>query len=194
MSTGRTRTQCVSPNYPTEQFCTVEPPFWHPQYKVAAVYPLPWGINASVNLQNLPGIPISAQYVATNAQVAPSLGRNLAACGQTAPCTATATNVVYGGPFSGSSSPPSFSGITAVSGIQLMAPFHTFEDRLNQVDARFAKTVKLGRTSVQGMFDIYNLFNASTVLFINSQYGPNWLKPSNILGGRLFKLGAQINF
>ena len=53
MSTGRLRSQCVSPNYPTEQFCTVVPPFWHPQFKVAAVYPLPWGINASANLQNL---------------------------------------------------------------------------------------------------------------------------------------------
>ena len=75
-----------------------------------------------------------------------------------------------------------------------MEPNKTFEDRLNQVDLRFSKTFKLGRTKIQGMFDIYNLFNASTVLAINANYGPSWLRPSNILGARLFKFGAQLDF
>jgi hypothetical protein len=44
------------------------------------------------------------------------------------------------------------------------------------------------------MFDMYNLFNASTVLAINTNYGPNWLRPSNVLGARLFKFGAQLDF
>ena len=44
------------------------------------------------------------------------------------------------------------------------------------------------------MFDIYNLFNASTVLGVNTRYGPSWLLPSNILGARLFKLGVQVDF
>ena len=47
---------------------------------------------------------------------------------------------------------------------------------------------------MQGMFDIYNLFNANTVLVINTRYGPSWLQPANILGARLFKLGAQVDF
>ena len=170
ISTGRTMTQCVSPDLPEIQFCTNEPPFWQPQYKLAVVYPLPWwGIQAAANFQNLQGIPIAATYLATNAQIAPSLGRNLAACGTRVPCTATAT-------------------------INLIEPNKTFEDRLNQIDVRFAKTLGLGTTRLQGTFDIYNLFNANTVLTINSRYGPSWLRPANILGARLFKIGAQLEF
>jgi len=69
-----------------------------------------------------------------------------------------------------------------------------FEPRLNQVDIRFTKIVRLGHTSVQGMFDIYNALNASTVLGANNQYGPNWQRPTQVLTGRLFKFGAQLTF
>ena len=76
-----------------DQFCRNEPPFWYPQFKLAAVYPLPWwGVQTATTIQSLPGIPIAATYIATNAQVAPSLGRNLAACGIRVPCTATTGN------------------------------------------------------------------------------------------------------
>ena len=34
--------------------------------------------------------------------------------------------------------------------------------------------VKLGRTRIQGMLDIYNVFNANTVLVTNTRYGPSW--------------------
>jgi hypothetical protein len=44
-------------------------------------YPLPWGIQTSGNYQTGPGIPITASHVVTNAAIAPSPGRNLAACG-----------------------------------------------------------------------------------------------------------------
>jgi len=47
------------------------------QYKFHGAYPLPWwGIQASATYQNLPGAPISMTYVPTNAEIAPSLGRN----------------------------------------------------------------------------------------------------------------------
>lgn len=145
-------------------------------------YQLPWwGVQASANLQFLPGIPVAATYVATNAQVAPSLGRNLAACGDQSPCTATAANPYYG-------------GAVITSGIQLIEPNRTFENRLNQVDIRLAKLFTLGRGRIQGMFDIYNLFNASTVLSQNTRFGPSWRLPANILGARLFKFGVQIDF
>jgi hypothetical protein len=182
MSTGRTITQCVSPELPSIQFCRNEPPFWYPQFKVAAVYLLPWwGIQTATTIQSLPGIPIAATYVATTAQVAPSLGRNLAACGNRVPCNATTGNTF-------------FAGTTLQSGIRLIEPNKMFEDRLNQVDIRFTKIVRLGKTRIQGMFDIYNIFNANTVLVTNTRYGPSWLQPATILGPRLFKLAGQVDF
>jgi hypothetical protein len=44
------------------------------------------------------------------------------------------------------------------------------------------------------MFDIYNIFNANTVLVTNTRYGPSWLQPATILGPRLFKLAGQVDF
>jgi hypothetical protein len=66
----------TSPN--TTADCNIVPP-WQPNAKVLAVYPLPfWDLQASGTFQSVPGPQITASYVATNAQILPSLGRNLA--------------------------------------------------------------------------------------------------------------------
>ena len=63
------------------------------EVKVSGVYPLPWETQVAATFQNLPGAVDGASFVATNAQIAPSLGRNLAACGDVAPCSATGRGV-----------------------------------------------------------------------------------------------------
>ena len=75
-----------------------------------------------------------------------------------------------------------------------MTPFTSFESRINQVDVRLSKTIRVGRAHIQGMFDIYNVINASPILSLNTTYGPNWLRPTEILNGRLIKFGAQLDF
>src|SRR5262249_38436915 len=135
------------------------------QIKLAGNYPLPWwGLQTSAMFQNLAGIPIFANYVVTNAQIQPSLGRNLAA------------------------------GAAGTATVALLVPNTLFEDRLNQFDVRLTKIFHVARARVQGRFDVYNLFNASTVLNEVFTYGPNWRKPSSVLGARLIKLGAQLDF
>jgi hypothetical protein len=119
---------------------------------------------ASATFQSVPGPQITAQYVATNAQIAPSLGRNLSA------------------------------GVNGTATVQLIAPGTEYGDRLNQVDIRTTKTFSFGRTKVQGQFDLYNFFNASPVLALNTRYGPSWLQPIGILFGRLAKFGVQVDF
>jgi hypothetical protein len=44
------------------------------------------------------------------------------------------------------------------------------------------------------MLDIYNILNGSTVLLSTTTYGPQYLRPTEVLPGRLFKLGAQLDF
>ena len=68
------------------------------------------------------------------------------------------------------------------------------ESRLNQLDARLSKTVRVGRVRVKPLFDVYNVFNASTVLTDNNTYNAQWPRPTGLLGGRLFKFGADIEF
>ena len=44
------------------------------------------------------------------------------------------------------------------------------------------------------MFDVYNIFNANTVLGVATTYGSAWLRPTTILGARLFKFGGQFDW
>ena len=141
------------------------------QYKVSVVYPLPFDIQASVTYQNLPGPSIQATRAFTNAEIAPSLGRNLAACPATGNCTST-VNIVM---------------IPADKNL-------AFEDRLQQLDLRFGKKFSLGKIKVQGHVDAYNILNRGAIVARNNTYGATWGRPTQIQGARLFKLGATLEF
>jgi len=140
------------------------------QVKLAAVYPLPYDLQLAVNYQNLPPIPTSASYVATNAQIFLSLGRNLGACGARPTCTSTATFDLI--------------------------PLNSYftEPRNQQLDLRFTRTFRAGRTRLQPAIDAYNLFNASPVLTMNTRYGTSWRNAQATLGPRVIKLGLQVYF
>ena len=156
-------------------FCRISQP-WAAgtQVKFAVVYPLPWRLQSSVIYQNNPGFPIAASYVATNAEIKQSLGRNLAACpSQTAAtCNQTVT-------------------------IDLIPLNTVFDERIRQIDLRFSRLFTMRKTRLQGNFDVYNILNASTILNENTRYtlqNNQWLNAIQIMGGRLFKFGAQLTF
>jgi hypothetical protein len=156
-----------SPQQARPGYCRVVRPWWDSQgqLKFNAIYPLPWwGLQTSLTYQNLAGAPHAANYVATNAEVRPTLGRDLA------------------------------SGPSGTVTVPILPPNTSFEDRLQQLDLRFAKVFRVGGMRVQGMFDIYNALNANTVLGTNPAWGVNWLRPTEVLGPRLFKFGAQVDF
>jgi hypothetical protein len=166
LSTGRTRTaNCSVIDSPgVQRFCDVRPPFWLPQLKMMGVYPLPYALQASATLQSIPGPEIRASYVAPNAVIRPSLGRDLSA------------------------------GANSTSTVELIAPGSLFEARINQVDVRLSRVFRLGTTRLQAMFDAYNVLNAGSILAVNTRFGPAWLTPTQILSGRLFKFGVQLDF
>jgi hypothetical protein len=83
-------------------------------------------------------------------------------------------------------------GATQVT--QLIAPGTIYADRFTQVDLRFGKSFRVGTSRIQASMDLYNLFNSSAVLAQNNTYGPLWRTPTQILQGRLLKLGAQLDF
>ena len=56
------------------------------------------------------------------------------------------------------------------------------------------KSVRVGRVRVQGMLDLYNVFNANTILGVLSTYGARWLEPTSTLGARFVKVSAQLTF
>jgi hypothetical protein len=118
------------------------------------------GANFDYNYFGLP-----ANYVASSAQIAPSLGRPLSSGGN------VTVNVVEAGTL--------------------------YPGRTNQFDMRVAKRVTLRSMRLQGMVDLYNLFNSNNVLRMNGAYGSDgaaWARPQAIVPGRLLKLGAQLSF
>jgi hypothetical protein len=147
---------------------------WLPQAKLIASYPLPWEFRVSGTYQTLVLDPITngtsnlgfiANYVATNAVVAPSLGRPLS----------SAANVT----------------------INLLPAGEQYDKRTHQVDLRFSRAFRMGRSRLQANIDLYNVFNANFVATRNGNYGTNgatWLRPGAILPARLLKFGGQVDF
>jgi hypothetical protein len=78
--------------------------------------------------------------------------------------------------------------------VNLVAPGSMYGDRVNQLDVRFGKVLKYGRSRTLIALDIYNLLNSSAVLTYNNTYVPNgpWLSPLTFLTPRFFKLTAEI--
>jgi hypothetical protein len=173
MSTGAEVTsRCFVVDSPQELYqCKVSPP-WSAatQVKFSVIYPLPWQLQMAATYQNNPPIATTASLVATNAQIAPSLGRNLASCGTRIPCNGTST-------------------------IELITPGTFYQEpRIQQVDLRFSRTFPRGTLRVQPQFDIYNLTNANPVLAINTRYGTAWRNATTVLSPRVIKLGIKIDF
>jgi hypothetical protein len=158
----------TQPRNPT--FCDLVTPFSaQTQVKLAAVYTFPYDIQASASYQYFPGVTQSANIVATNATIASSLGRDLS------------------------------SGPTGTAVVDVLPQQRQWEDPSNQTDIRFIKAFRIGGTRrLQGIFDVFNAFNARPVLGVNARYsgttGGAWLRPTSTLVGRLLKFGVQFTF
>jgi hypothetical protein len=154
-----------------QSICRIVTPFkGQTQLKGFLTYPLPWDFLVSAVFQNISGPTITANYAASNAQIRPSLGRDLAACRGAATCTATAT-------------------------VPLIAPQTMYDDRLTRLDLRLAKRLSLSdRMRLQANVNIYNVFNGSASSILNLNYGPLWLQPSVLQDGRMLQFSAMLTF
>ena len=98
--------------------------------------------------------------------------------------TYTVTSAIAGVPITGGGS----------LSVQLVEPGTLYNDDQQQLDLRVMKTFRFGKVRVQGLLDLYNVLNASTVTTINQSYGANWLKPQAIVNARYLRFGGQLDF
>jgi hypothetical protein len=158
------------------EFCRQEQPF-QTQVKGFAAYTIPRvDLQISATWQNTPGSVIQANYVVSNAVIAPILGRNLA--GNAANQTVGVLNFVS-----------QAGGNTPVT-----QPIDLAGERLNQIDFRVAKLLTLGRTRTLVGVDVFNASNSSWIVSRNNTFGPQWQTPTGILQARLVKISAQLDF
>jgi len=79
--------------------------------------------------------------------------------------------------------------------VPLVKPGTMYIERLNQVDVRVSKEVRVRqRLRVQGQFDLYNLLNDNAVIRQNNTYGSRWQAPTAVTLGRLAKFGVLLRF
>ena len=69
--------------------------------------------------------------------------------------------------------------------------------RINTMDMRVSKILRLGRVRANVGIDLYNLFNANTGTAFNQNFGTNgatWLRPNAILNPRYARFNATVDF
>jgi hypothetical protein len=117
-------------------------------------------------------------------------------------------DVQFGVTFQATPGPEVFSYVTVLPGqttpvvpltggnrlVNVVAPGTEYAEHIKQLDLRFSKLLRFGRTRTALNLDLANLLNANYSQLIVLSYGPRWLAPTSIMDARLFKLGAQVDF
>jgi hypothetical protein len=81
--------------------------------------------------------------------------------------------------------------------VNLVEPGTLYGDRVNEVDLRFAKILRFGRTRTNVGFDLYNILNSAPVLTYNQTFSPTsttWLTPNSVLQPRFWKFSVTLDF
>jgi hypothetical protein len=174
------------PNQVPIEYCHNETPFLT-YVKGLASYTLPWaGVRISAALQNIPVTPTALT----------ALGGISATVSfpTTTPFSANLPSIAsqLGRPFNGA----------ATANLNVITPNTMYPDRFTQLDLKFGKNVKIQKTNLQFTVDIFNALNSDAILNQNYAYGSSsvispqgtWLRPTQVLQGRYFKLGARLDF
>jgi hypothetical protein len=166
----------VSETYPDGSRACHQVFGYRPDVKLLGSYTLPWDVQLSGTYQFVRGVQngttggnsILATWPTPNALIQPVLGRALSAG-----AASKSVNIIMPGTEYG-------------------------DNNLNQLDVRFAKRFKIDRYRVRFDFDIYNIFNSNWPFTVSNAFSTaptaSWLRPTNVLPSRFFKIGAQFDF
>ena len=87
--------------------------------------------------------------------------------------------------------------------VDLTLPGQVYPSRVNLLNLRLAKVVRINRYRVNAGFDFYNLFNSDTGVAFNQTFDPAtttaaagaaWLRPTTILGPRFARFNVTVDF
>jgi hypothetical protein len=80
--------------------------------------------------------------------------------------------------------------------VNLLAPDQMRGPRVNQLDLRVGKVLRIARQRATVSVDMFNALNADTVLTYNQNYNPTgaWLVPTSVLTARTAKITVQYDF
>jgi hypothetical protein len=87
----------------------------------------------------------------------------------------------------------------AQQAVNLLAPGAVYGDRVNVLDLRLAKVLRIRRTRLNVGFDLYNLFNSNAPSAFETVYdvatnGARWLQPTTVISARAVRFNADVTF
>jgi hypothetical protein len=151
---------------------------YRPDFKLLGSHTLPWDVVFSGTYQFSRGLqnPLPPSLIATwsapNAVFASALGHNLAANAQNKQVNLMMLGQVYS---------------TSLGGVNL-----------NQLDLRASKRFHVDRYRFRVDFDFYNVLNNAWPFTVSNTFSTaangGWLRPTNVLQSRFFKIGGQFDF
>jgi hypothetical protein len=151
-------------NQRPKEFCHREEPMLT-QFKGYGIYTVPKiNVQLSGTFRSTPGNSINANYTATNAYLA---------------ANSTLGRAIAGGG----------ANIT----VAVLPPNTQYLDRRNELDVRFGKVLRFGRTRNVVSIDLYNALNSDATITVNQSYAA-WLRPQSILNARLIKFSWALDF
>ena len=85
-------------------------------------------------------------------------------------------------------------GNLAVVPLNIVEPGTQYGDRINQVDFRVGKMLRLGRTRANVAVDVFNVNNTNAAQTYQQTFGPLWLAPTALTLPRFAKVTVQFDF
>ena len=143
---------------------------WLPQIKFLGSYTIPKiDVQIGASFQSIPGVEYGATYAAPNSDVS--------------------RPVAQGGlgrlPVGGTA--------TQTTNVALVQPGSLYGPRFNQIDARFGKVIRMGRTRAVASLDLFNVLNSDTISSASAVYA-TWLAPAAVVAPRLLKVSLTYDF
>jgi hypothetical protein len=136
--------------------------------------------------------PYLTQFKIASAYTIPKVEVQLAGTFQSIPGPVVQAQVVYpAAALAPALGRPYVGGATAV--VNVIPTADEYGDRLNQLDFRIGKIVRLGGLRTALNVDLFNSFNANPVLTENPSFAL-FRQPTSVLNPRLVKFSAQLDF
>jgi hypothetical protein len=162
------------------RYCERDYPF-RPDMKIFGSYPLPYGIQLSGTYQFNRGVQTGG-------------------AGPSILATWTIPNASFTNPATiGSTLGRPLNVANATKTVQLIREGRDYGDQnLNQLDLRLSKRFSFDRYRVRIDADLYNAFNSNWPYTVSNNFSTQstsaWLRPTNVLPARMFKIGGQFDF
>ena len=137
--------------------------------------------------------PMRTMFKGLAAYVIPRIDVQLAGTFSSRPGVSLAANVVYNNAAVLGSLGRPLTGVPNVT-VNVIEPNTVFGDRIDQLDLRIGKLIRMGRTRTALNVDVVNALNSNDNLAYSSTFSASWPVPTQVLTARLFRLSAQVDF